>query len=296
MVAKLAAIGYILLTTKDRNVSRAVVAMDGKQSEIGVSNGGSGKSLLGLMFKQVMPTISVNGKTVDFLKDNFTWDEMTVKTRWRFIDDVRTNFPFEHLFSNITGDWTVNYKGERRATIPFERSPKIYVTTNHALNGDGSSFDRRQWKIAFSDFYNETHQPQHDFGALFFDEWDFEQWNLLWNMLAECVQIYFKHGVVQAPSDRIEQRQLRQFMGENFLSWADEYFSDDTRRNQRIPRKEIYDKFLSMRLINGSIQLLQISSRKSENIVSGKDISSIPHKYDTTGICMFFDNDGKASG
>ena len=33
-------------------------------------------------------------------------------------------------------------------------------------------------------------------------------------------------------------------MGEDFLSWADEYFSDDARRNKRIPRKEIYNSFL----------------------------------------------------
>ena len=294
LVAKLAAIGYILLTTKDRNVSRAVVAMDGKQSEIGVSNGGSGKSVLGYLFQHVMPTISVNGKTVDFLKDNFTWDEMTVKTRLAFIDDVRTNFPFEHLFANITGDWTVNYKGERRATIPFDKSPKIYVTTNHALNGDGSSFDRRQWKIAFSDFYNETHQPQHDFGCLFFDEWDFDQWNLLWNMLAECVQIYFKYGVVQAPSDRIEQRQLRQFMGENFLSWADEYFSDDARRNERIPRKEIYDKFLEYAPDQRKFTTPSNFKSKIRKYCEWKGYLFNPHKYDSsTGICMFFDGDGK---
>ena len=32
----------------------------------------------------------------------------------------------------------------------------------------------------------------HDFGNLFFDEWDFDQWNLLWNMLASCIQIFCK--------------------------------------------------------------------------------------------------------
>ena len=41
-----------------------------------------------------------------------------------------------------------------------------------------------------------------DFGVLFFSEWDFTQWNLTWNMLANCIQLYLKFGVVQAPGER----------------------------------------------------------------------------------------------
>ncbi|GHU80113.1 hypothetical protein FACS1894145_5790 [Bacteroidia bacterium] len=100
---------------------------------------------------------------------------MTEKTRTVFIDDVRPGFDFESLFANITGDWAVNYKGGRRCTFPFATSPKIYLTTNHALNGEGSSFKDRQWLIAFSDYYNDQRKPIHDFGVMFFDEWDFEQ-------------------------------------------------------------------------------------------------------------------------
>jgi hypothetical protein len=268
--------------------------MDGKQSEVGLSNGRSGKSIIGEMLKNVLPTISINGKHRDIDKDNFLWDELTEKTKIVFIDDVRTNFPFEFLFANITGDWSVNYKGDRRATLSFYESPKIYITTNHALNGEGASFNDRQYKIAFSDFYNDSHKPVDDFGVLFFDEWDFDQWNLMWNLLAECVQLYLRLGVVEAPSERIEQRQLRQSMGEDFLSWADEYFSDENRRNVRLVRREVYDKFLEyapdQRKFTSASRFKSLIRKYCE----WKGYIFNPHKYDAlTGLCLFFDKDGR---
>ena len=31
-------------------------------------------------------------------------------------------------------------KHEGKFTVPFDESPKLYITTNHALNGEGSSY------------------------------------------------------------------------------------------------------------------------------------------------------------
>ena len=41
-------------------------------------------------------------------------------------------------------------------TIPEKDTPKIYLSTNHAIVGEGSSFKRRQFFIAFSDFLTST--------------------------------------------------------------------------------------------------------------------------------------------
>jgi hypothetical protein len=211
-----------------------------------------------------------------------------------FIDDVRTNFSLEFLFANITGNWSVNYKFGGRATLPFSSSPKIYLTTNHALNGEGSSFRDRQWRIAFSDYYNDQHKPIDDFGVLFFDEWDFEQWNLTWNLLAECVQLYLRFGVVEAPGDRIIQRQLRQAMGEAFISWAEEYFSDDNHRNTPLKRKDIYDSFLEYSPEQRRYTTPHAFKSKIRKYCTWKGLLFNPHKYDTvSGLPMFFDSDGR---
>lgn len=243
LISKLCAIGYLMLSAKDKSVAKAVVAMDGRQSEVGDSNGRSGKSLIGNLMEEVKSVAYINGKHKDIETDPFLWNDVTVKSEIVVIDDVRTNFSLEFLFANITGNWSVNYKGGGRATFPFHESPKIYLTTNHALNGEGASFTDRQWQIAFSDYYNDTHKPIDDFGILFFDDWDFDQWNLTWNLLAECVQLYLRFGVVEAPGERIKLRMLRQQITESMIAWADEYFSDPTKRNYRLTRKEVQDSF-----------------------------------------------------
>lgn len=295
LIAKLCAIGFLICSVKDRSIAKAVVGVDGKQSEVGVSNGRTGKSLVGELLKRVINTQYINGKIADINKDPFIWDEVTAKTRLVFMDDVRRDFNLEMLFANITGDWAVNYKGGRRCTIEFKDSPKIYLTTNHMLSGEGSSFLDRQWIIAFSDYYNDEHKPADDFGCMFFDEWDYEQWNLTWNLVAQCIMLYFRFGCVESPGERVEMRRLRQEISEEFIMWADEYFSDDKRRNSRIPRKDMYEDLIK---VIGEVKRkfytpVNFKSRLKK-YCKWKGYLYNPHRYDSiTGQPAYFDRDGK---
>ena len=243
LVAKLAAFGYLISSAKDKSCAKAVISMDGKQSDFGESNGRSGKSLMGEAVRQVTTSKAYNGKEFsgNAGKNQFIWDGITEKTNFVFIDDAQRSIDFELLFSLITGDWPVNPKGAQAFVLPFSKSPKILVTTNFAISGEGASYTDRQWQLAFSDFYNEEHKPVDDFGQLFFDEWDAEQWNLFWNLVAQCLQLYFRHGYVASPIDRLEKRKLMQEVGAEFDSWACAYFSAATGNlNKRMPRQEIY--------------------------------------------------------
>lgn len=244
LISKLAAFGYLIAAAKDEAVAKAVIGMDGKQSEVGVSNGRSGKSLLGEAIKQAVSVKYYNGKSFTSMNTNaHIWDGIDEKTKMVFIDDCQKDFDFETLFGLITGEWPVNPKGQSPFTLPFSVSPKIYITTNHAVSGDGGSFEARQWCLAFSDFYSSTHEPKDDFKCRFFSEWDFEQWNLFWNLIAQCIQIYFRYGYVPGPMDRLDKRKLLQDVSEEFCLWADEYFSSE-RINTRIPRKTMYADLL----------------------------------------------------
>lgn len=293
LLSKMCAIGYMLMECKDASVTRAVIGMDGKQSEVGESNGRSGKSLIGELMRQVVGTAYISGKRTDIFSDQFIWNDIDEKTRLVFIDDVLQNFNFEFLFPNLTGDWTVNKKGGARITYPFAKSPKVYIPTNHAIKGSGSSFADRQWLIAFSDFYNEHHKPQDDFGVLFFSEWDFTQWNLTWNMLANCIQLYLQFGVVQAPGERLLQRKLRQEIGETLISWADEYFSLEE-HCRRTSRKEIYDNFCNYDPQQRKFISATAFKDKLKKYCAWKGLVFNPHKYDAkSGLALFFDKDGK---
>lgn len=294
LLSKLCAIGYMLMECKDPNVSRAVVAMDGKQSEVGESNGRSGKSLIGELMRQVMPLAYIDGKKRDMFNDVFIWNDIIEKTRLVFIDDVLQSFQFESLFPSITGDWSVNYKGGRRVTFPFMQSPKIFIATNHALRGSGSSFEDRQWLLAFSDYYNSKHKPADDFGCLFFHEWDFEQWNLTWNLLSTCIQLYLQFQVVQAPGERLEQRKLRQEITEGFIAWADEYFSSEKNRNCRITRKQLNESFFEYDPNQRKYVSPTEFKKRFMKYCEWKGYAFNPNRFDpATGKPFSFDKDGR---
>lgn len=293
LLSKLTAIGYMAMDAKDPNVARAVIAMDGRQSEVGESNGRSGKSLVGELMRHITTIAYINGKKRDILEDQFIWNDVTEKTRLVFIDDVLQSFNFEFLFPNITGDWTVNYKGKERITFPFKTSPKLYIPTNHAIKGDGSSFEDRQWIIAFSDYYNSNHKPADDFGCLFFSEWDFDQWNLTWNLVANCIQLYLTYGVIQAPRDRIDQRRLRQEITESFILWADEYFSDPAKLNTPLPRRDLQDSYFTMDPQQRKYVSPNEFKKRFKKYCLFKGYVFNPQMYDSiTGKPLKYDQDG----
>ena len=254
LVSKLAAFGYLVAASKEASFSKAVIAMDGKQTEIGRSDGRTGKSLLGKAVGCVTQAKYYNGKAFAAGNNQFIWDGVDNRIKLVLIDDCQKDFDFEDMFGLISGDWPVNPKGAKPYVIPYSESPKVYITTNHAVTGDGASYTDRQWMLAFSDYYNADHKPEHDFGSYFFEGWDADQWDLFWNLVATSLQIFFRYGFIDVPGDRLEKRKLLQEVGDEFKLWADEFYAppastrpDDIEKsnlNKTLIRKDIYNAFI----------------------------------------------------
>jgi DNA primase len=267
LLNKLTALGYLLHDYKNESELKAVICMDARMSEVGASNGRTGKSLFGRAVDQVIPQVYIAAKNKKITEDNFLFGEVNEKTKNVFLDDVRANVDFEFFFPLITGKLKINPKGGQPFTLQQEDTPKLLITTNHAINGEGSSFKDRQSFVAFSDYYDDHHKPIDDFGVNFFSEWGKEQWNLFYNLTANCLQLYFRsikenwsgpnQGIVDPPMDSLEKRKLRQLMGEDFLIWAEAYFSKDEgipddpdlivnagHLNQRVVRKDAFSDLL----------------------------------------------------
>jgi len=311
-VSKMTAIGYLLHKYRDKSVEKAVIAMDGKLSEVGESNGRTGKSLFGFGIGKVVPQTYIGAKSKDLTSDPFIWEEVTEKTENIFLDDVRANVDFEFFFPTITGQMTINVKAQKKYTLPENETPKLFLTTNHAINGSSTSFKDRQFLIAFSDFYNDLHKPLDDFGINFFNEWDEKQWNLFYNFMASCLQLYFKaqengwginrSGLIAAPTDRLDRRRLRQFIGESFLLWADEYYSitegedvmmnPSNQLNVQIPRKELYDNFLEKNPNDRKYVTPHLFKKKLKNWCDYRGLHFNPHKRDQYGKPGYDDKSG----
>jgi hypothetical protein len=222
--------------------------------------------------EQLVPTVTIPGKKRDLLDDKFLFEEVDQRTAVIFFDDVRQNFDFEFLFPYITGKFTLEKKGLGKMTLPREFVQKFYIATNHALNGEGSSFEDRQFMLGFSNWYNSKHKPIDDFKTMFFDEWDGKQWNLFYNFAAMALHFYFKYGLIDAPSEKLLNRKLRQEIGEQFLDWAEEYFSNPANVNTQIYKDTLY----------------QSSKGETDNIIHGDGfVTKYPTQRRWTTIQVF---------
>lgn len=293
LLNKLTAIGYLLTDYRNNIEDRAVIAMDGKMSEVGQSHGRSGKSMVGLAIKKIVPQTTIDGRKLKN-DDDYIYSNVSTKTRNIFIDDARVNFDFGGIFQALTGDLNVNPKTMARFVIPYEKAPKMLITTNHAINDDSPSAQARIAYMSFSDWYNIKHTPFDDFGHTLFSDWEAEQWLLFDNLMAECVQLYMRSrnlqwsksgtGIIAPPTKNLELRQLRQKMGEAFLQWAEIYFEKGNRnRNNRQKRKDMFDNFCST--FPGQKQFVTSSNFKEKLSYyckySGLHLN--PHKPDKDG-------------
>jgi hypothetical protein len=271
LLSKLTTIGFMLHNYRDPGLLKAVICMDGKMSEVGNSNGRSGKSLIGEYLRWLIPTVYIGGKKKDLTDDSFIWEEVDERTEMVFIDDVRANFDFERFFPEITGDFQINAKGIKKYTLPRAKSPKLLVTTNHAVKGQGASFKDRQVLIGFSDWYSETYKPKDDFDTMFFEDWGHDQSNLAYNLAATCLSLYFKYGLISAPTEKLERRKLRQEIGEDFMTWADGIFADFDNINENISKISLYkgvDHPKSKRNVKGNSYLVECVNQKRYATIS----------------------------
>ena len=83
-------------------------------------------------------------------------------------------------------------------------------------------------------------------------------------------------------------------MGEEFISWAEEYFSNEDHINTLIPRKEIYDSFIEYAPDQRRWTSATIFKKKIIKYCEWKGFIFNPQRYDAkSGLPSFFDADGR---
>lgn len=168
----------------------------------------------------------------------------SVKPDTAIIDfnDVKKGFPFENLFSIITDDMAVEEKNKAEVIVPFERSPKILITTNHAIKGiDASTLDR-EFVIEFSDYFNEKHKPVDEFGKKFFEPfWNIEEWTSFDNFMIESLRYFLSNGLVEYDRINLFDKILIESTSEDFVE-----FIEDLEMDKKYDSKELFNEFLDV--------------------------------------------------
>lgn len=225
-------IGYLLSSFKNSSNNVAVILNDEMISEN--PNGGTGKGIFISAISRLKRCSIIDGKNFSFQKA-FPYQTVSADTQIIVFDDVIKNFPFENLFSVVTEGITLEKKNKDAIKIPVSKSPKVLITTNYAIAGDGNSFDRRKWEVEFAQYYKKTFTPQDEFGRLLFDEWDTKEWNSFYSYMIESLQIFIRDGLLKSEFNNLH---IRQFIAStNFDFW-------DFVQQKRVPINERIDKAL----------------------------------------------------
>jgi hypothetical protein len=153
---------------------------------------------------------------------------------------VKKNFDFEQLFSIITEGIAINRKNKDEIFIPFERSPKIIITTNYVINGSGTSHDRRRHEIEFFQYFNGKRNPLTEYGRLLFDSWEANDWIKFDNYMISNLQKFLKNGLVESVSINADIKRLIQSTNKDFYDWVTD---GNLPENVRVYNTEIMAKF-----------------------------------------------------
>jgi hypothetical protein len=234
-------IGYLLHSHKPPSYAPAVILND----EIISDNpmGGTGKSLFVKAISMVKKNITIDGKSFSFNK-SFPYQRVSADTQVLVFDDVSRNFDFEKLFSIITEGITLEKKNKDEIKIPFERSPKIIITTNYAIKGVGTSHERRKWELEFAQHYTKSYTPETEFGHQFFSGWDDCEWNKFDSYMISNLQLYLKNGFVKAKYKNLKERHLIASTSMDFFEWAKDSFNTMTKVGHENFGQSIFNNFV----------------------------------------------------
>jgi hypothetical protein len=229
------AIGYLLHSYKDPSCAKAIIFIDEKLSDSAF--GRSGKGLISKGISQVKNMLRFDGKNFKFDK-SFPFQSVNPDTQIIFFDDVAKKFGFEKLFSIITEGLTIEKKNRNEYSIPFEKAPKLLITTNHSITGSDDSSKDRQFVIEFSDFYNAKHKPKDDFGNLFFSDWNKDQWSAFDNFMIDCCRLYLSKGLTEYCYINLGRKKLIDETSPEFEEFIKE-IPLDVEHN----KKELFERF-----------------------------------------------------
>lgn len=234
-------IGYMQHGYKAPSNAKLFALFDAKYSREMKALGRSGKSLIFKAIQQMVPTLFIDGKDVNFNKEKETFKQVTRATRVIVFNDVKPTFDFQNLFHKITEGITFERKFENPVTLSYEDSPKFGLTANFALKGNDDSSLDRQFIGELEDHFNAKNKPVNHFKAEFFTaHWPAEQWNKFYSFMIDCLRVWLEYQFIEFPNLNYFFKQLSQTVTPEFLDFWEETIPKD---GQKFGIKEHWEKF-----------------------------------------------------
>jgi hypothetical protein len=231
-------IGYLLHNYKNTANTFAVILTEANVSDD--SQGRTGKGLLMQSIGKLRQVKAIDGKCFSF-DSQFAFQTVTLDTQVLHFNDVQKHFNFQRLFSAITEGLSFERKHQDRIDLSPEKSPKIVISSNYAIQGNSESDKGRKYEMELLCYYSSKFRPVNEFGKPFFYSWNSEQWNLFYNYMLSCVQTFFENNntIPAYSSATIDEKKLLIATSKEFIE-----YTDTIDRNTNIPCSEFYEGYL----------------------------------------------------
>lgn len=244
--ATITGIGYLLHKYKNPSMAKAVLGVDKKtRANNEEMNGGSGKSIIGRAIGKMLNMFLIDGQNFRF-DDQFAFDGVSPDTQFINFNDVNGSFNFQRMFGMITEDFTYRGLYAKRVSVPYEDSPKFYISTNHTLRGDGESVLRRQHIIEFTDYFNSRHTPLKELGRMMFSGWDAIEWSRFYSFFMHCISAFLQVGLVDFPIENYGLRKLLEWnkgAGSELNDYLNETVKENLGYTQQFEKKKLFEGF-----------------------------------------------------
>ena len=239
-------IGYLLHAWKNLSYCPATILNDEQISDS--PEGGTGKGLFMTALGKMKKLVVIDGKSFNFDK-SFAYQLVSADTQILCFDDVSKHFNFEKLFSVVTEGLTLEKKNKDAIKIPFSKSPKIAITTNHIIKGTGNSFIRRKWELELTQYYTEVQTPLEEFGRYLFGGWDQDEWCQFDNYMIYCLQLYLSKGLIKSVLKNQKIKLFQADTDEIFTEWCGllgDQHNPLLKINEKIYTNYLYGDFVTM--------------------------------------------------
>lgn len=234
------AFAYLLHDYKDYANARAVICVDNDAARQD-ANGGRGKTVFGEALKYLRKVSVEDGRTLKLDNNQFLFQTLDLDSQVLMIDDAKPKFDFSQLYTVITGSLALERKRENRMILPFEQSPKILITTNHAILGSGASHVRRWQILPFTSYFNIGWTPMDQFKQRLFIEWDAPEWSRFDDFAIACLEQYFTLAVPPVSNlTTYNESKLKSALPAELLDYFDEYLGE---LPYEVPKKTFMQDF-----------------------------------------------------
>ena len=200
---KTLASGFGYLLHQRWNEYKCIIFVDEDLVE-GKANGRTGKSVVlddALSYALDSVTVEANGVKRD-QNNKFLFHIVHPSTQYICLDDACYDFDFSALFSKITGPFTCEKKYGGIFQFSKYEKPKMGLSTNHPIIGDGPSYADRQHIVEVGGFYrfhkmelNKDPMSFHD-GWLFDDDWSLVNWQEFDAFCVNALLFYLNEGLL----------------------------------------------------------------------------------------------------